>query len=76
MSDYYSAWDYGGDVLCPKCQDNMANMADAPIWATDQCEVYEIICPHCGVVDTWAECIDNEDMDLWYQDLKDYLERT
>lgn len=58
--------DYEGNgSVCPSCLDNELEVSEQPVWATDQGEVYEVICPYCGVVDTWSEFVNNEDADFW-----------
>lgn len=57
---------------CPNCQDHCVEVAEQPIWATDQGEIYEIICPVCGVVDSWGEYIDNDEADE-FNDLCSHL---
>lgn len=61
---FYQDFDCQSGV-CPNCQDNCVEIAEQPIWATDQGEIYEITCPVCGVVDTFVEFVDNEEADFW-----------
>lgn len=68
----FTAWEYGGDVCCPNCQDNELYIGINPVWATDQAELYEVMCPHCGVIDLIGDVLDNEEMDLWQADMETY----
>lgn len=68
----YTAWEYGGDVCCPNCMDESLYFSVYPVWATDQCELYEVMCPICGVIDVTGDTWDNEFMDQMNRDVQMY----
>lgn len=57
----YEGLDRAG--YCPVCLDVAMRWLDTPVWATDQCEVWECRCPSCGHVERLAETflIDDDD---------------
>lgn len=68
-----TAWEYGGDVTCPECQDNTLYFGVQPVWATDQCELYEVMCPVCGVIALDGDILDNDEMDRMQHDIQSYI---
>lgn len=68
----FTAWQYGGDVCCPECQDETLYFSLKPIWATDQTEAWEVMCPVCGVIAIDHETVNNEDADLYHQYLVEF----
>lgn len=62
-----SKWEWPGFyAACPICGDEILYISVRPVWATDTSEIYEYWCPVHGVVDTYVEHVDNEDMDRWH----------
>lgn len=58
----YEDFDHAG--YCPVCLDVAMRWLDTPVWATDQCEVWECRCPSCGHIERLAETFLIDDDDL------------